>query len=166
MLKCLYTFSIRCHVHCSQSVRSKACLRLLGPERYSSVQGRGTWGKAYEVWSRVWTVERAALSVAEGWRASQKEATGWRGWRGRERTGEDGRGEDLTVMESTAERGDGLREDKATFLKSYFLPRSLSWWHLSFKRGLKCMSSRRRHQSKWAGPVHRQKTTTSWFLQT
>lgn len=58
-------------------------------------------------------------------RQQGEEAEG--GGRGRERTGEDGRGEDLTVMESTAERGDGLREDKATFLKSYFLPRSLSW---------------------------------------
>lgn len=56
MLKRLYTFSIRCHVHLSQSVESKACLRLLGPECDSGV-GPGVRFEPNSVFS---------LSIADG----------------------------------------------------------------------------------------------------
>lgn len=73
-------------------------------------------GKAYEVWSECEPCN-VALSVADGGRASQKEATRWRdegGGRERERTGvESG----LTAMAPAAERGDGLTENTVQISK-------------------------------------------------
>lgn len=74
-------------------------------------------GKAYEVWSECEPCN-VALSVADGGRASQKEASNkvkrMKGERERERTGvESG----LTAMAPAAERGDGLTENTVQISK-------------------------------------------------